>query len=95
MAICAFVAGCVGIFLAKCGVFVLPEPLASRVPVDKHVAFSGDLWAQSASYLVGFVGGIVVITSVWRTRARTNGGSSRRESSPSGSELHAKAISDV
>jgi hypothetical protein len=68
MAVCAAVAGFAGYFLAKCGIIFLPEPLASRVSVDKHVSFLGDLWAHSASYLVGFVGGIAVIISVWRSR---------------------------
>jgi hypothetical protein len=68
MAICAAMAGVAGYFLAKCGIFFLVEPLASRVPVDKHVAFLGDAWAHSASYLVSFVGGVVLIVSVWRSR---------------------------
>jgi hypothetical protein len=72
MAICTAIAGVAGYFLAKCGIFFLVEPLASRVPVDKHVAFLGDAWAHSASYLVGFVGGIVVIVKVWRSRAHLN-----------------------
>ena len=33
-------------------------------------AFLADLWAHSASYLVGFVGGIVLLVRVWRSRGR-------------------------
>jgi H+/Cl- antiporter ClcA len=68
MAACAVLAGVVGYILGRGGIFVLVEPLASRVPEEKHVAFLADGWAHSASYLVGFIGGIVVITRVWRSR---------------------------
>jgi hypothetical protein len=30
--------------------------------------FLADLWAHSASYLVGFLGGTLVIIAVWRSR---------------------------
>ena len=68
MAATALVAGVIGFALANSGVLILLEPLASRVPGDKHVVFIADLWAHSASYLTGFVGGIVLINRVWRSR---------------------------
>lgn len=68
MAIVSFVAGVLGYFLAKNALVFLVEPLATRVPADRHVAFIADLWAHSASYLVGFIGGIVLIVRVWRSR---------------------------
>jgi len=68
MAGTALVAGVLGFALANSGVFFLVEPLASRVPGDRHVVFIADLWAHSASYLTGFVGGIVLINRVWRSR---------------------------
>jgi predicted CoA-binding protein len=70
MAISAFVAGLMGFFLGRAGVFSLIEPLASRVPREKHVWFLANLWAHDASYLIGFVGGIVVIVRVWMGRGR-------------------------
>jgi hypothetical protein len=69
-AMCALLAGVVGHFLADAGVVSLIEPLASRVPADRHVAFLTDLWAHVASYLAGFVGGIVVIILVWMSRRK-------------------------
>jgi hypothetical protein len=66
----ALLAGVVGYLLADAGAVILLEPLASRVPAEKHVAFLTDLWAHLASYLVGGVGGIVVIVRVWRSRGR-------------------------
>jgi hypothetical protein len=68
MAFCAASAGVVGYMLARDGSVFLVGRIALRVPPERHAAFIGDLWAHSASYLVGFVGGIVLIASVWRSR---------------------------
>lgn len=68
MAGTALVAGVIGFALANAGLVFLVEPLASRVPGDRHVVFIADLWAHWASYLTGFVGGIVLINRVWRSR---------------------------
>jgi hypothetical protein len=65
---CAFCAGVFGWFGASQGWFVLVGRLATEVPPEKHRAFLADLWAHSASYWVGFVGGIVVCVRVWRSR---------------------------
>jgi hypothetical protein len=67
---CALVGGLVGWVLASNGVVFLLEPLASLVPREKHVAFLADLWAHLASYVAGFVGGIVLMVLVWRARGR-------------------------
>jgi hypothetical protein len=72
MAACAATAGVVGWLLARAGVIRLVEPLASNIPADKHVPFLADLWTHSASYFVGFVGGLVVIARVWRSRSAIN-----------------------
>lgn len=61
MAVCAGIAGLVGAKLAVAGVIALPGSLARAIPTDRHVAFLADWWAHSASYLVGAVGGLVVI----------------------------------
>jgi hypothetical protein len=65
MGLAAFVAGVVGRVLALNGSFVLHGTLAERVPSDRHVDFLTCAAAHSASYLVGFVGGIVVMLRVW------------------------------
>ena len=68
MAVSAFVAGVVGWLLASREVVFLVGPIARELPIDRHVPFLADLWAHSASYLVGLVGGIVVMVLVWRSR---------------------------
>jgi hypothetical protein len=72
MAACASSAGVAGYLLARSGEVFLLDPLASQVPPEKHARFLADLWAHSASYLVGFVGGLVVIVRVWRSRRRSS-----------------------
>lgn len=71
MALSAFVAGVAGWLLASAGVVFLVGPIARELPADRHVPFLADLWAHSTSYLVGFVGGVVVMGLVWRSRGRT------------------------
>jgi hypothetical protein len=66
--VCAFGAGVIGWLLARSGFVFLTESLAERVPTDRHIAYLADLWAHSASYLIGIVGGIVVLIQVWRSR---------------------------
>jgi hypothetical protein len=67
-AVGAILAGVVGGVLASSGVVWLVEPLASEVPAERQVAFLIDGFAHTASYGVGFVGGLVVLALVWRSR---------------------------
>jgi hypothetical protein len=68
MAGCALIAGIVGWLLGSAGMVFLVGPKAVEVPAEKHSAYLADLWAHSASYFVGFVGGIFVVVRVWRSR---------------------------
>ena len=70
MACCSLLSGIIGYVLARNAVVFLVEPMASAIPADKRVRFLADLWAHSASYLVGFVGGVVLIVKTWRRRPR-------------------------
>lgn len=71
MAVCALAAGVIGWMLASRGAVFFVGPIARAVPAERHVPFLADLWAHSASYLIGLVGGIGVIVLVWRSRGRT------------------------
>lgn len=70
MAGCALVAGVLGWFLARAGVVSLIGPVVQELPTERHVPVIADIWSHSASYLVGFVGGIVLMVRVWRSRGR-------------------------
>jgi membrane associated rhomboid family serine protease len=68
MAVFALAAGLLGYCLALNGTVWLPESLSSRVPVSQHLVFMADFWAHSASYLGGFLGGIVLAVITYRRR---------------------------
>ena len=68
MALGAICAGVIGYVLAKQGVVVLPEWLAYLIRPDRHVPFMVDVWAHNASYLIGFIGGIVLVVKTWMSR---------------------------
>jgi len=69
MALCALVGAAIGHFGAERHWFVLFGALAESVPAEKQVAFMTAGWAHGASYLVGFLGGLVLIVKTWRRRA--------------------------
>lgn len=68
-AVVATLAGLAGYLAATRGWVYLIGPLANKVPAGKHVLFIVDLWAHSASYFVGAVGGTILIVQVWRSRS--------------------------
>ena len=76
-AIGALTAGVVGWNLAEQELVEIIGPLARDVPKEKHVPFLADAFAHNGSYAIGFIGGVVMIVRVWRSRrvspAGTNG----------------------
>jgi hypothetical protein len=66
----ALAAGVIGYFLALSGGVFLLKPLETVVPHAKQVAFLADLWAHTAAYLAGFLGGIVLCFWSWYQRGR-------------------------
>jgi hypothetical protein len=68
MACTSLVAGFVGYALANNGSTFLVEPLASRVPAERHAMFLAVGGAHLASYLAGFVGGLVLILRTRKAR---------------------------
>jgi hypothetical protein len=70
----ATVAGCIGYLTSKAGAFILIEPLASKVPADRHVAFLTCGWAHGASYLAGIFGGLTLWIRTWRRRSIATAG---------------------
>lgn len=68
MAATALLAGFVGRFLAESGRVWLLEPVASRVPKDRHVAYLSVLWAHNSAYAAAALGGVLVAIHTWRRR---------------------------
>lgn len=62
--------GTIGYLAASAGLIGLNGPIADRVQADRHPRFLADLWAHSASYGVGFFGGLVVIARTASRRKR-------------------------
>jgi len=69
MAASAVLAGIIGGVLAARGAVWLAPPFNQLVPANRHVAFLIDLWAHSASYFVGILGGLTLVAWTWRRRA--------------------------
>lgn len=72
MAAIALAAGATGWALGRAGVIFLLEPLCQQLPPERHVPFIAVLWAHSASYLGSFLGGSVLMASVWRARGKAS-----------------------
>jgi len=56
----AFLAGVAGYLAARQGWVWLNEPLASRIPPNRHALFLVDLWAHLAAYASGIIGGLTL-----------------------------------
>lgn len=65
----AVLAGILGWLIGSPGrLILLFGPLYDQVPREKHVAFQVCGFAHTASYFVGFFGGLVVVIRVWLSR---------------------------
>jgi hypothetical protein len=64
----AVIAGLIGWIAASRGWVYLVGRFAEEVPAEQHVPFLIDGFAHTASYGVGFVGGLVVLAVVWYER---------------------------
>jgi hypothetical protein len=73
MGLGAFLAGLAAFALASRGSIRLTGMFASSIPPSKHISFLVDLWTHSASYLFGFVGGIILICRTWYKREKSIG----------------------
>jgi hypothetical protein len=68
MASCAGLSGTVGWMLAEHGKIELPSEFASRLDPTKHSRLLADACAHDASYLIGLLGGSILIINVWKSR---------------------------
>lgn len=65
----ALTAGLVGYTLTIYGI-VRPVLYLTEIQTSKHAAFMADAFAHSASYLIGFLGSVVILVHVWRARSK-------------------------
>lgn len=74
--VCALFFGIIGWIIASHGWVSLARSLSFTVGPDKHAVFIADMWAHLSSYGVGFIGGLIVLVLVWRSRAKVDADSS-------------------
>lgn len=77
MALGAVVLGLTGYLLTRNGIVGIAG-WERQIPANKHHAFAADLWAHSASYLFGFVGGPGLAIRTWWRRWRPARESSKK-----------------
>ncbi|MCL2117089.1 MAG: hypothetical protein FWH27_01555 [Planctomycetaceae bacterium] len=65
----SMLSGVLGYFSTHIGVGLLP-PLSTAVAPERHALFLFDIWAHGAAYLLGVVGGIVLMVWTWKKRRR-------------------------
>ena len=66
----ATLSGFAGFILARRGTIAPPEWVASALPPAAYPSFIADWYAHSASYAVGFIGGLVLCITQFRRRGR-------------------------
>ena len=67
---CALSAGFLGFVLARQHVILPPRWVSDSLPATAHARFMADRWAHSASYAVGFLGGIILCALQYRRRVK-------------------------
>lgn len=70
MAACALLSGLTAFLLARRGLIAPPEWVAFSLAPSAYPRFMADWWAHSASYAVGFFGGIAICIAQYRRRIR-------------------------
>ncbi|MGA8871584.1 MAG: hypothetical protein WB460_10630 [Candidatus Acidiferrales bacterium] len=68
MAASSMLFGLTGFLLARAGMIAPPKWVASSLAPSADARFMADWWAHSASYAVGFFGGIVICVAQYRSR---------------------------
>lgn len=70
MGVGALGSGIAGYVLAERGDITIPRHIADLIPEEKHTRWMADAFAHSASYLLGFVGGLYLIAHAIVVRLR-------------------------
>lgn len=64
----SLLAGLIGYILALSGTIHFIGELARDVSIKKQPAFLAVGWAHASSYIVGFIGGIIICMKIWMQR---------------------------
>jgi hypothetical protein len=64
----AILAGILGYFLAKAEVIYLVGKLSDQIDSNLHHLFLAAGWAHASSYIIGFLGGLVLSILLWKRR---------------------------
>jgi len=67
--VASMLSGVMGYFSRYIGVGLLP-PLSYAIAPERHALFLLDIWAHSAAYLFGVIGGIILMVWSWKKRRR-------------------------
>ncbi|MGL4941854.1 MAG: hypothetical protein ACRC46_01525 [Thermoguttaceae bacterium] len=70
--IAAMLLGCVGYVSGRLGWVWLLPPLADAVAPERHAAFLFDMWAHESAYILGGIGGLILVARCWCARGRCN-----------------------
>ncbi len=68
MPLTSLLAGLIGYLLTKTNIIHLIGELAEIIPFEKQNAFLAVAWAHVSSYIVGFIGGIIICMKIWMQR---------------------------
>ena len=79
--VAAMLFGVVGYAAGRMGWVYLLPPIADAVAPERHALFLFNLWAHSAAYALGAVGGGVVMFRLWMKRRERNNNSRERSAS--------------
>ncbi|MDG1476562.1 MAG: hypothetical protein P8Q14_05410 [Vicingaceae bacterium] len=64
----AIFAGIIGLVSSNLGFIYLNDKLSSQINESRHHLFLIAGWTHSASYLTGFIGGVVICVKIWKRR---------------------------
>ena len=67
---CAIAAGFFGWWLGGEYFLKLDHPLSREIPTSRHAVFLAAASAHTASYVLGFLGGLILAVWTWKSRSR-------------------------
>lgn len=66
----ALISGTIGYLLAVNKIVYLIGPLTEKIHPSRHYLFLTVGWVHAASYIVGFLGSLILVIKIWRKRKK-------------------------